>query len=978
MRVFLVAIFTLLASANATADVRDFLGRTLVDVRVELGGVAFADPSVLQLIETRVGEPLSMERVRESIDHLVGLGRFEDIRVLAEASAGPSDGVRLRWVLVPLQRIAEVEVAGRPALEQDALRGHIAERIGTMPPTSRVAEVVQTLAGYYAERGYREPQIQTSVVPGRVPELVVLRLTIEAGPRTTIGNVVVRGDARDVPGEVISELRLERGRPFDRPAIDARITAFEDRLRDLGFYEAQVEVTPTFVPIGAVADLVVDVERGPRVRVVFAGDPLPENRREALVPIREERSVDLDLLEDASRNIETFLRQQGYRAADAPYVREEKAGEMVLTFTVTRGPLHRLASIDVTGNSAIARADIQPLLALQPGEPFSDSRVATVAAAVAELYRVRGFAGVVVKPDILVMSPQNAEGEQVRPVTVRLVIAEGPQTAVGDVTIIGAEELTETRIRPLVALTSGKPFYRPQLDADRDAIERLYQNEGFQAARVDADTTLRDDGRRLDVQWTIHEGARAIIDRILVSGNTRTSADLIRQEVVLKPGAALGDEAVIESQRRLATLGLFRRVRIVELPHGASATRDVLIEVEEAPPTTIAYGGGLESGTQVRTSADSGQAEDRIYFAPRAFFQVVRRNLWGKNRSISLFSRISLRPTDPDTDTTDPGTDTTDPGAEATNAGEDGGYGFNEYRLVGTFREPRLIDTPGDLQITGFVEQAVRSSFNFRRRGVRMEYGRRFGNTLTLSGRYAFDKTILFNTRIADDDILLIDRRFPQVRLSTVTGSVLRDTRDDLLDPARGTFLGLDATVAPRSLGSEVGFAKTFAQAFVYRRLPSGVPLTLVAGARLGTAVGFARTVDDEVVDDVPASERFFAGGDTTVRGFVLDRLGVAATLNERGFPKGGSGLVVINGELRTSYWKGLGGVGFVDAGNVFSRAGEIRIGDLRPAAGFGIRYRSPIGPLRVDLGFNLDRQLLPTGNRERASVFHISLGQAF
>ena len=434
---------------------------------------------------------------------------------------------------------------------------------------------------------------------------------------------------------------------------------------------------------------------------------------------------------------------------------------------------------------------------------------------------------------------------------------------------------------------------------------------------------------------------------------------------MLKPGAALGDEAVIESQRRLATLGLFRRVRIIELPHGASPTRDVLIEVEEAPPTTIAYGGGLEAGRQLREADVSGVAEDRIYFAPRAFFQVVRRNLWGKNRSITFFSRISLRPTVAD--------------ANPVAADDDGGYGFNEYRLVGTFREPRLIDTPGDLQITGFVEQAVRSSFNFRRRGVLMEYGRRLGNTLTLIGRYAFDNTIVFDTNIADeDDILVIDRLFPQVRLSKVIGSVLRDTRDDLLDPSRGTFSGLDVTLAPRSLGSEVGFAKTFAQAFAYRRLPAGVPLTFVAGVRLGTAVGFVRAIDNEVVDDVPVSERFFAGGDTTVRGFVLDRLGDEETLNERGFPQGGSGLVVLNGELRTGYWKGLGAVGFVDVGNVFRSAGDIRLGELRPAAGFGMRYRSPIGPLRVDLGFNLDRQLLPTGSRERASVFHISLGQAF
>ena len=117
---------------------------------------------------------------------------------------------------------------------------------------------------------------------------------------------------------MIRQLRIERGRPYDRAALATRVTAFEQSLRDLGYYEARVTVTPSFAERQATADLTVDVDRGPRVRVVFAGDPLPAARRDTLVPIRQERSVDLDLLEDASRNIEAFLRQQGYRAATAP------------------------------------------------------------------------------------------------------------------------------------------------------------------------------------------------------------------------------------------------------------------------------------------------------------------------------------------------------------------------------------------------------------------------------------------------------------------------------------------------------------------------------------------------------------------------------------------------------------------------------------------------------------------------------------
>jgi outer membrane protein insertion porin family len=241
--------------------------------------------------------------------------------------------------------------------------------------------------------------------------------------------------------------------------------------------------------------------------------------------------------------------------------------------------------------------------------------------------------------------------------------------------------------------------------------------------------------------------------------------------------------------------------------------------------------------------------------------------------------------------------------------------------------------------------------------------------------------------------------------LSKVLGGVLRDSRDDVLDPQRGSIIGFDTSVAARLLGSEVGFVKSFFQSFLYRRLP-GRGFVLAAGARVGAAVGFAQDVppvleianqpalaallgpvpraadDDEpfevVIRELPASERFFAGGDTTVRGFSLDSLGTEATLDQQGFPKGGNALAIFNVETRAPHWKNLQLVWFLDAGNVFQRVSDFRLNELRATSGVGFRYRSPIGPLRVDWGWKLSTRLLPGGGRERSNVLHISLGQAF
>jgi len=979
MRVLLLAAVAILGTAGpAVAALDTFIGQPIADVRVETADGPVLEQNVLELIETRIGQPLAMERVRDTIDHLVGLGRYDDVRLFATAAPGGA-GVSLRWRLRPIRLITRVSIDGGGDLSSVARRAVVSERFGERPSASRAPEIAAALADFYRDHGYRAVTVSPQLNPGRMADEVWLDLAVERGPRTTVFTASVTGTPREAPNRILNALRIEPGQPFDRLDLEERLAEYESGLRADGYYEASVRETTTFDDTGHTASLVVEVISGPRVRLEYAGDPLPRGVLEALVPVREERSVDEDLLEDASRNIEAYLRERGYRDARATYDRTEQGGDLVLTFTVERGPLHHVGAVTVDGNRAVPDAEIEPLLKLAPGEAFVDARVAAVTVAIAELYRVRGFERATVKPSVEVLPEQVQGNIRFRPVDVQIAIAEGVRTTVSGVTLDGTAEVPEPDLRALLGLVAGRPFYRPQLAADRDALERHYRNFGYLSARVAPALSFSDENQRVSVAWSIKAGDQAVVDHVLVTGNRRTSVDVIRRELRIRPGMPLGADALAESQQRLSQLGLFRRVRIVDLPRPGTPQRDVLVTVEEAPATAVTYGGGLEVGRRLRQGS-GGAADERVEIAPRAFFEVSRRNLWGKNRTISLFSRVSFRPRDPAIDSTDPA--------------DTAGYGLNDYRVTGTFREPRAFGTAGDAQVTAFLERGIRASFTFDRRGVRGDYARRFGAGFTVTGRYTNDYTELFDEQIAAGDRLLIDRLFPQVRLSTFFGALLRDSRDDVLDPQRGAVIGLDGAVAARAYGSEVGFATTFLQGFVYRRLP-GSGFVLAAGARAGIATGFAREVprvDEDgnpildaggqpvvdVVEDLPASERFFAGGDTTVRGFALDRLGADDTLDSQGFPQGGNGLVVLNAEVRAPYWKGVGLVGFVDAGNVFKRAGDIDLGDLRVAAGLGARYRSPIGPLRVDLGFKVNPRVLASGSRERGMIVHISLGQAF
>ena len=970
MRGVLPLLLLALVAPPAAADVGSLLGRRVTSVRIEADGVPVTDAAALSLVETRTGEVLTIAGVRQTIDHFVTLGRYADIQVFAEPDGA---GVRLRYDVVSIARIVGVRFEGALGVEESVLRTELVDQFGATPASARLPEIAQALVTRYQTHGYPAVRVAPRLVPEARPGAVVAVLAVAPGTQVTLRRATVDGNA-GAEG-LLQRLGLQPGRPVDREVLDQRVRDAEDGLRKDGYYEAVVSLAATDAGPGLV-DVAVRGDRGDRVHVTFAGDALPEDRRRTLVPIARLRSVDEEVVEDGSRNLEQYLRLEGYRAATAPAARRRATGVLQITFTVKRGPLYVLGPVAFTGVSGLPRAELDPLMKLVPGEPFVDARVATVAAAIAEYYRVRGYASVRVTPRLAF--PDTSAEVRV-PVDLHLDVVEGPRTVVTAVRFEGVTAVPPAELLQSMALTAGKPYYRPQQAIDREAIERRFRNLGYQRAAVEARTGFAPDGGAVELTYAVREGPQTRVDHVLVSGTVRTSQDLVRRELTLGPGSPLGYDAVLESQQRLSALGLFRRVRITEAPHGADDTsRDLLVEVEEASSASLSYGGGLEVGRRPRIGA-GGQATDRLDVAPRGFFEVTRRNLWGKNRSLSLLTSVSLRPTDP--------------GVDAGPAAQ-GGYGLNQYRVVGTFREPRAFKTPGDAQLSAFLERGIRSSFNFDRRGVRADYARRLPGGITLLGRYLYDFTTLFDTKIAAADQLLIDRLFPQVTISALFGSALRDSRNDVLDPERGSVLGTDVELALRPLGSEVGFAKGFGQAFGYRRLPGRRPFVVAAGARVGLARGFEQRVPrfdgtgqpvpdaagNQVVDvvaDLPASERFFAGGDSTVRGFALDRLGTQATLNADGFPTGGNALLVLNAELRTPHVKGVGLVGFVDAGNVFRRARDFAVDEMRGAAGVGFRYRSPLGPLRFDVGFKLDRRDFTRGS-ERRVVYHLSLGQAF
>jgi outer membrane protein insertion porin family len=229
------------------------------------------------------------------------------------------------------------------------------------------------------------------------------------------------------------------------------------------------------------------------------------------------------------------------------------------------------------------------------------------------------------------------------------------------------------------------------------------------------------------------------------------------------------------------------------------------------------------------------------------------------------------------------------------------------------------------------------------------------------------DRTIyrytLKDENVSDLQITSVDPDTESIRLSGLSAAYVHDSRDNFYNPRRGAFATFDLAAYGRAIGSEAAFVKFFSQGSLFRKVWKDS--VWAQSIRLGAAHPFG------ISDSIPVSERFFAGGDTTVRGFKFDHLGPRDPLT--GEPTGGEGLFIINEEFRFPIWRALRGVVFFDAGNVAARLPDLDPLDLRTVLGVGLRIETPIGPVRFEYGWKLDREA-----GETAGELHITVGQAF
>ena len=780
---------------------------------------------------------------------------------------------------------------------------------------------------------------------------VVLGASSPVSPRPSapetprITNVQLAG-AGDDEAALRSRLKLDVGDRF------SFFRWQDDRERLERFYQehdhVQARVAARRTAVGSAGsgaggvELLYDVRPGPRTALLIAGVSLSSRAIDAMKHAWMDAVVDQFLIEEITALARGELVDRGFVHASVAATLEGDAAQKTLRIDVDPGLHADRREIVFAGNSLVPAATLEALVAAPALTRAVWIEPDRVRDAVTAFYRSRGFLNAAVT-----IGPISTIGDRVtRPIDV----AEGEPFRVRDVRVDGAHASSPDEIRRLSALAPGAPFSEQAIERARLAITESYRARGFNAFGV----TLRTEAPPgtpavVDVAIAVDEGPQQRVRDVTIAGLVRTRPAIVRRALALDAGGPVNLAEWSNARRRLYETGVFRSVDIQPEPMSAPptpVTPDVPAEqpvrakvtLSEWPPFRLRY--GLEVNDRQSSPSDSARSlsPESATGNGRTFglglaSDISARNVFGNAISVGLAGRY-----------------TRDFRAARAYATAPSFFGSRIESTLFVSRSREEIGQAADATTGKFVTDAMNLTLEQRVRPAAQ---------VEITYRYSFERNHTFDRSVKSLELFPFDVEANVARLAS---TVLVDTRDDLVDATRGWFHSSDLEYGPSALGSDLRFAKYLAQQRYFHRI-SGV--VLATAARVGLAKGFGGQL-------LIPSERFFAGGGNSVRGYSEDAL---SPRDAFGDIVGGNALLIFNGEARFPIYRMVRGVGFVDAGRAFETIGSMTLKGLRAGTGIGLRVQTPIVLLRFDVAIALDRAL-SVGQR-RPSLF-FSIGQAF
>ncbi|MFN8543309.1 MAG: outer membrane protein assembly factor BamA [Candidatus Binatia bacterium] len=774
-----------------------------------------------------------------------------------------------------------------------------------------------------------------------VGALVVL-LAALAGGRVgaenvpTVAKVGIAGNIRVEEDAIRVRLHTQPGQPFDKETIDRDIRS----VYAMGFFDqVDADVTPAD---GRRIVVTFRVKERPLTRnvQVEGTDEIKKEEVEAALRIRPHTILDPEKAKQGIEATRKLYSEKGYLDAQITY-RLETVGEneVDVLYTVEEKPPVRIENIDFEGNEAFSDRKLKGLM--QTGEkwlltPITGAGNLNRDVLKADVERLTAWYYENGYVTVRIDAPQIERRDDGLHVTIK--IDEGEQFQVGEVAIEGANvpDDREALLKRLEAKT-GEVFRASEIRDDQQKLTDRMSDDGFAFATVEPQTEVRQADKKVDVRYVVDRGRPVTIDRIEVTGNTKTRDQVVRREMRVQEQELYSGVKIRKSREALQRLGFFREVNVTTRKTAADDRLNVVVDVKEGQTGAFSAGAGFSS-------------VDALLFNVR----VQENNLFGRGQRLVL----------------------------------NGDIGSIRRNIILSFTEPYFRETPLTVGVDAF---SWRLKFDDFARGgtggnINLSYPVAAWGYTSLLGLPLEEVRVgaqyrAEQAKISDLDLSAsrsIREEEGSIFISSITPSISRNTLNHAFDPTAGSVESLSVEAA--GLGGERFLKAEARERFYYTFLRSKAlgDFTYSLGATVGWGFGDAGLDGDSL----PLFERYFPGGINSIRGFKARSLGPYELTYDRygreigSTPIGGSEQIILNNEVIFPIVQSIGlkGVVFVDAGNAYGYPDDgLSLDDTRIAAGAGVRWLSPLGPLRVELG-----QPFRTKKHDRKSLFQFSFGGPF
>ncbi|MDW5264450.1 MULTISPECIES: POTRA domain-containing protein [Acidobacteriaceae] len=992
--------------------------------KIEFEGVTFdATDKLPGQLAQKAGEPFDPQKVRQSIRRLFASGRYRDVEV-----RGIRHGNEVTLIFAGSARyyVGRVTIVGVKSERLSSLLEYATKlNPGTALTRSAVQDGTDGIAETLQQQGYYQPKVSVKSVTDESGEQVNVTYTVDVGPQARIGQVEMEGPD---PGLTLEQFkktgRLKTGKKVNRDTTSNALTRLRSQYQKKDHLEAVVTLQKqSYIPVRKQLDYNFHANQGPVVRVEVEGVKLSKSRLHLLVPIYEEGTIDNDLLNEGVYNIRDYLQQRGYFDASVKVrmIGQDTPSERVV-FTVDRGVKHKVVAVNIKGNKYFStdllreRMQVQKSNAYQRSGRYSPSLVTGDVNSIESLYRANGFDQAKVTTDVQDIDDA-ANGKPLKAAQIRVTytVVEGRQQKFGSIDLAGVDPSRMTELKGSMNSQQGQPFSLVTLSGDRDAVLGYYLSHGFDQARIEVKQDNTADANKVNVVLNVTEGPQVFINHVLLSGIEKTKPKVVEKSILVHPGDPLDQSALLQTQRNLYNMALFNEVvTAVQNPSGDAPTKNVLVQLTEAKRWNVTYGFGFEAQTGTPSRGMISEAsciqlgipldqcnnfsqDGKAGISPRVSIDVSRINLRGSEDSVTLHGSYGLLEEIATLTFQNPHLF----GAKNFSASVSGGY--SNVQDITTFASSTL---QGDFRVTEKLKRADTFIYDFQYRRVKVD-----PNSLQVSA----------------DLIPLLSQ---PVRVGGPAITWFHDTRSPSpLDAVKGSYTTIQAFLASAKFGSQTDFYKLDGTNSTYYEFGKQ-KYVLARSTRIGyeqasgenpnsgspVCQGDLLTTNPSC-DAVPLPERLYAGGASSHRGFGINAAGPRDL--QTGFPVGGKAVFVNSFELRlpppTLPYVGnsVSFVLFHDMGNVFQNANDMFPSFLRfhqpnnrtcsdvssnvgtcsfnyfsHAVGVGARYKTPVGPIRVDFSYNLDPPVYPViadFNNNPPHVGHaghfnffFSIGQSF